>query len=62
MVLFLETLDLFVVPGDGQSPRAVCRTEEYIEKDNHFIKVFEVYGVLKIIILDSLRINIVIRA
>lgn len=32
MVLFLETLDLSVVPGDGQSPRAVCRTEEYIEK------------------------------
>lgn len=62
MVLFLQTLDLFVVPGDGQSPRAVCITEEYIEKNNHFIKVFEVYGVLKIIILDYLRINIVIRA
>lgn len=32
MVLFLETLDLSVVPGDGQSPRAVCSIEEYIEK------------------------------
>lgn len=61
MVLFLETFDLSVVPGNGQSPRAVCRTGVY-SKNNHFIKVFKVYRVLKIIILDSLRINIVIRA